>query len=120
LLAFSLFFYWRAHAISSVFSSDPATIAASADYLRILAYSQVFMGLEIVLSGAFAGAGDTVPPMIVFVPLNVARIPLAYLLAHTFGLGVLGVWWAISGTSILKGSIIALWFCHGGWKEKRV
>jgi Na+-driven multidrug efflux pump len=120
LLVFSLLFYRGAHTISSVFSSDPATIAASADYLQILAYSQVFMGLEIVLSGAFAGAGDTVPPMIVFVPLNVARIPLAYLLAHTFGLGVLGVWWAISGTSILKGSIIALWFCHGGWKEKRV
>jgi Na+-driven multidrug efflux pump len=93
---------------------------ASAVYQKILARSQVFMGLEVVLGGAFSGAGDTVPPMAVFVPFNLARILLAYLLAGPAGFGVDGVWWAISGMSIVKGLLIALWSYRGGWKHENV
>jgi putative MATE family efflux protein len=120
LAAFSVCFYLFAGRIGAVFTPDAATIRASATYLEILAVSQVFMGMEIVLAGAFSGAGDTVPPMTIFVPLNLARIPLAYFLAYTVGLGVDGVWWAISGTSIIKGVAIAVWFGRGRWKGKKV
>jgi len=120
LAVFSLAFYLFPSQISSVFTPDPGTIHASASYLKILSISQVFMGLEIVLAGAMGGAGDTVPPMVIFVPLNIARIPLAYFLADSAGLGISGVWWAISATSILKGILIAYWFSLGYWKKKKV
>jgi putative MATE family efflux protein len=120
LFVFSVFFYFMPNRIGAVFTPDPDTIGASATYLRILAISQAFMGIEVVLAGAFSGAGDTVPPMAIFVPLNLARIPSAYFLAGTVGLGVSGVWWAISGTSIVKGLVIAFWFYRGGWKAKKV
>ncbi len=120
LSIFSVLFFVFPSKIGAVFSPDQGTIQASATYLRILACSQVFMGIEIVLVGAFSGAGDTVPPLAYLAPLNVARIPLAYLLAGTAGLGINGVWWAISGTSILKGLVIALLFYRGGWKRKMV
>ncbi|MEJ2726490.1 MAG: MATE family efflux transporter [Deltaproteobacteria bacterium] len=120
LFVLSLFFFFFAHEISAVFTPDSNTVSASATYLKILAVSQVFMGAEIVLGGAFSGAGDTVPPMAIFVPLNLARIPMAYLLAGPVGLGVSGVWWAISGTSIFKGLVIAFWFSRGRWKSKSV
>ncbi len=120
LFLFSLCFYIFSQQISAVFTSDPGTIGASAVYLKILAWSQVFMGLEIVLGGAFSGAGDTVPPMAVSVPFNLARIPLAYLLAGPAGLGINGVWWAISGTSIIKGLLMAFGFYRGGWKQKKI
>jgi Na+-driven multidrug efflux pump len=41
-------------------------------------------------------------------------------LAGAAGLGIHGVWWAISGTSILKGLVIAWLFYRGGWKRKMV
>lgn len=106
--------------ISSFFISDPKVINIAIGYLRILALSQVFMGLEIVLEGSFAGAGNTVPPMIVSVPGSVIRIPLAYLLAFPLGAGVNGVWWSITLTSIVKGTALALWFKKGGWKKKKI
>jgi Na+-driven multidrug efflux pump len=120
LSIFSVLFFVIPSMIGAVFSPDQGTIQASATYLRILALSQVFMGIEIVLVGAFSGAGDTVPPLAYLAPLNVARIPLAYLLAGTAGFGINGVWWAISGTSILKGLVIAWLFYRGGWKRKMV
>jgi len=120
LAAFSILFFLFARQIGAVFSPDPDVARASATYLRILAVSQLFMGLELVFSGAFSGAGDTVPPMAILVPLNMARIPLAYLLAGPVGLGINGVWWAISGSSIIKGLVITFWFLRGRWKLKKI
>lgn len=120
LFVYSVFFYFLSRQIGAVFTPDLDTIGASATYLEILAISQVFMGIEVVLAGAFSGAGDTVPPMAIFTPLNIARIPAAYFLAGSVGLGVSGVWWSISGTSIMKGLIIAFWFYRGRWKRREV
>ncbi|MGD8227248.1 MAG: MATE family efflux transporter [Desulfobacteraceae bacterium] len=120
LFVYSVFFFFLSHQIGAAFTPDPDTIGASATYLEILAISQVFMGIEVVLAGAFSGAGDTVPPMAIFTPFNIARIPAAYLLAGTAGLGISGVWWAISGTSIIKGLIIAFWFYRGRWKRRKI
>jgi len=120
LLIFSLCFFVFSKQIGSIFTSDPSTIVASAVYLKILSWSQIFMGLEIVLGGVFTGAGDTKPIMAIVVPFNLARIPLAFLLAVPAGFGVNGAWWAISGTSIIKGLLIALWFQRGGWKGKNL
>jgi putative MATE family efflux protein len=120
LFVFSVLFFAFSRQVGSVFSPDLETILASATYLEILAFSQVFMGIEMVLEGAFSGAGNTVPAMVISVPLNLARIPVAYLLAGTFGLGINGVWWSISGSSIAKGLVMAFWFSRGRWKRKKV
>lgn len=106
--------------ISSFFITDPKVVPIAINYLRILALSQIFMAWEIVMEGAFSGAGDTLPPMIVSIPGSLLRIPIAYLLAITLGLGINGVWWAISSTSIVKGTILVIWFKQGKWKQKRI
>jgi putative MATE family efflux protein len=106
--------------IASFFISDPKVVKIAIDYLRILALSQVFMALEIVLEGSFSGAGNTIPPMIVSIPGSILRIPLAYLIAILWGVGVDGVWWAITLTSIAKGTTLAFWFKQGKWKTKKV
>lgn len=116
----SLFFLVFPEAIVRVFTNDPAVIEAGRGYIRILALSQVFMGWEIVLEGAFSGAGDTWPPMIVAIPGAIARIPLAWLLAEHWGLGPDGVWWSITITTIVKASILYVWFARGKWKHRTV
>jgi putative MATE family efflux protein len=106
--------------IASVFISDPKVIEIGIGYLRILALSQMFMALEIVFEGAFGGAGNTIPPMLVSIPGSLARIPLAYLLAVHWGMGIKGVWWAITLTSIAKGIVLTYWFSRGKWKAKKI
>jgi len=52
--------------------------------------------------------GRTVPPTINGIILNALRIPSAILLGSAIGLS--GVWWSISITSIFKGIILYVWF----------
>jgi Na+-driven multidrug efflux pump len=106
--------------LASVFTTDASVLDAAAGYLLILAWSQPFMAIELVLEGAFSGAGDTVPPMTIQSPLTVLRWPAAYVMVATTGLGVTGVWWAISGSSILKSLLLAWWFAKGRWANVKV
>jgi putative MATE family efflux protein len=106
--------------IVRIFSADPQVIAVGSRYLLILGVSQVFMVIEQTVSGGFSGAGDTMPPSLITIPLTLLRIPLAWGLAYSLGLGVEGVWWAISGTTILKGALIWLWWRTGRWRRRAV
>jgi len=94
--------------IFSIFISEKAVIKDGIVYLRILGVSQLFMCIEITTAGAFNGLGRTIPPSIVGIVLNAMRIPGALLLSTVLGLS--GVWWSISLSSILKGLILTSWF----------
>jgi putative MATE family efflux protein len=116
----SIMFFVFPKQIASFFISDPEVIEIGIGYLKILALSQTFMALEIVFEGAFGGAGNTVPPMMVSIAGSLARIPLAYLMAVHWGIGINGVWWAITFTSIVKGIVLAYWFSRGRWKSQKI
>ena len=95
--------------VFSVFVPEPKAYLAGGEYLLIMGYSQLFMMLEITMQGVFYGIGKTIPPAIISIALNYLRIPLAIFLVKQ-GMGVNGIWWAISITSILKGLILTVWF----------
>lgn len=94
----------------SIFLKEPESIRMGANYLRILAVSQVFMCLEMITAGAFNGLGRTDIPAKVSILFTSLRIPAAYLLGFYTFLSLNGVWWSISGTSIFKGVILYLLF----------
>lgn len=106
--------------LALAFTGDEEVVAIASTYLVVIGWSQVLMTVEIVLDGAFSGAADTMPPLVVGVPLALARIPLAWLLAHPLGLGVEGIWWALSVTSMAKGLLLAWWFQRGRWTRGHV
>ena len=107
-LAATFLFFFFSKEIYSLFVSDAATIGAGGDYLKILALSQVFSAVEVVTAGAFNGCGRTSIPAIIGITFNALRIPLAYLLTPWLGLN--GIWWSVTLSSILKGIILAIWF----------
>lgn len=94
--------------IFSLFVHESNAISAGAQYLAIVGLSQVFMMSELTTQGMFNGVGRTIPPAVISISFNAVRIPLAYFLGEK--MGILGVWWAITISSILKGSILPLWF----------
>lgn len=100
------------------FTADAEVIARGVPYLRILALCQAFTALEIVLNGAFSGAGDTLPPSTISVTVSLIRIPLAGAMAHGLGLGLEGIAWTITLTCIVRALIVAGWFRRGRWKTK--
>ena len=79
------------------------------DYLKILGVSQLFMCAEITTAGAFAGYGRTMPPSIMGIIFTAARIPLAAALIQT-PLGLNGIWWSITLSSIVKVVLLCTWF----------
>ena len=95
--------------IFSVFIAEKETIQYGVTYLKILGLSQLFMCTEAVTAGAFNGLGKTIPPSVTSISLNALRIPTALILSSS-SLGLNGVWWAISISSILKGSLLPLWY----------
>lgn len=96
--------------IFSLFVTEPDAITAGGDYLKILALSQLFMVTESVTAGAFNGTGRTTPPALTGIILTGARIPMAYWLTTFPALGLTGIWWSITISSILKGIVLPLWF----------
>lgn len=96
--------------IFRVFISEGEAVSMGANYIRILALSQVFMCMEILTVGAFNGIGKTYAPPIISVIFTGARIPLALILSIDAILGINGIWWSISITSFIKGILLVSWF----------
>lgn len=95
--------------IFKIFLSGKEEIREGVIYLRILGISQLFMCVEIMTNGAFNGLGRTKIPAINSTIFNFIRIPLALILSHT-ALSLSGVWWSVTISSILKGTVIVTLF----------
>ncbi|MDO5521673.1 MAG: MATE family efflux transporter [bacterium] len=95
--------------IFKIFLTEAAVQPMGIKYLRILGVSQLFMCIEIATQGAFGGMGKTIPPSIVGITFTAARIPMAMVLTTT-ALGLNGIWWSISISSIIKGIVLVSWF----------
>lgn len=95
--------------IFSLFVPEQAAYTSGGVFMRIDGYSQLFMMLEITMQGMFYGTGRTLPPATISISGNLLRIPIALYLVGV-GLGVSGIWWAVSISSILKGICAFVWF----------
>jgi len=115
LYSFILFFF--PEQVAGIFTTDSGVIAAAKIYNMIAAFGVFFAMCEAIFEGAFAGAGNSLPPLAIYLPLTALRIPLCAILAPIYG--ITGIWIAIFSTSISKGIFIALWFKLGRWKKRK-
>ena len=108
LITTTLLFVFAAP-IFQVFIPDPTVTSMGVDYLKILSYSQMFMCWQIMIVGAFAGLGQTLIPSAICSTFSAARIPMALILSST-ALGLCGIWWSISISSIIQGTLCLILF----------
>ena len=99
---------------------DHAARVHAASYFRIVAFCLVPQAMEIVLDGAFGGAGLTLPPMIISTVFSLLRIPMSIWMAFDLGMGAAGIWWTIAITAALRGLVAGGWFLRGTWKTRTV
>jgi MATE family multidrug resistance protein len=119
VLGTGMFFF--ANELAKMISHDPSTIAYTASYLRINAVCEPFLAINMILSGALQGAGDTRVPMWASVFGNwVVRLPLAWFLAIYLGWGPSGAWWSMTTSIVVSTIIVAVRFQTGGWVHQRV
>lgn len=97
-----LYFIWGGAGLFSLIIPDDVTIKEGANYLRISAYSQVLMMLELTTQGLLYGLGRSYLPASISILGNLLRIPFG-LFFISLGLGLSAVWWAISLSAMLKG-----------------
>lgn len=95
-------------ALFSFFLKEKISIEMGSEYLTILGFSQLFMCLELIGTGAFFGWGRTNIPAITGISLTVLRIPMALLFIHFWSNSLSSVWWSISISSIAKGTILTI------------
>ncbi|NMM46830.1 MATE family efflux transporter [Marinigracilibium pacificum] len=116
-LSFGIF----AEEVISIFDDTPDVLAVAIPCLQIICLGYVPFGLAMVLSQSFNGAGDTrTPTLINFICEWVFQIPVAYLMAKTFGLGPYGVFLTVALTSVVMATLFFIRFRQGNWKTQKV
>lgn len=108
-LFITLLFVCFPEQISGVFFHESTAIATSVGYMIIIGFSEAFMSVELMTVGALSGLGKTHLCSVISITLTSARIPLAILLSGTT-LGLLGIWWALTATSVVKGIVFVMAF----------
>lgn len=116
LAAMAIMMVFRTPLFHIFLPGDAQGILFGGVYLLILGVSQPFQALEMSVAAGFNGLGETRIPSMISITLNVARIPLALMLMPR--LGVYGLWWSMSLSSILKG--IGSWLALGPYVRRRL
>ncbi len=93
--------------IFSLFIDEPAVVQMGGVYLMVLGVSQLFMCIEIISSSAMNALGRTMLPAVTSISFTALRIPLAMALSAS-ALGLAGIWWGITISTICKGILMAI------------
>lgn len=116
-LLITLLFVFCPRTIAGVFFHEEKAIETAMGYLIIVGFSEAFLCIEMMTVGALSGLGRTRLCSVISIAFTSMRVPLAILLSGTV-LGLLGIWWALTTTTMLKGIIFmcAFFAITGKWK----
>lgn len=104
--------------IARLFTPDAAVVAETAKVLRIVAFSEPFFALSIVLSGALRGARDVRFPMGVALGCMWGiRAVLAPVLVYVFHWGLEAVWFAMALDLTARGILSLLRWRGSRWEK---
>ncbi|MCX6736445.1 MAG: MATE family efflux transporter [Candidatus Parcubacteria bacterium] len=114
-------FVFAPRLVSFFVPNDPEVIGQGAVFLRIIALTFGFLGLQMSLSGVFRASGNMMVPLLFsVVSLWVFQFPVAYLLSKHTSLHEIGIWWAFPVSYVFTALLAVVWFLKGDWKHKRL
>ena len=119
MTALSAALFLFAEPIMSIFTPDPEVVRLGGLALRIVAISEPFFAVLVILEGIFSGLGDTKAPFFfsLFSMWGV-RIVSTYLCVAVFGFGLGAVWVCMSADNMTRFSLMMIRFLRGKWKKR--
>jgi putative MATE family efflux protein len=108
--------------LASLFNLSPDAHELAKSFLRIHCISMVIgWPVSFALPNALRAAGDARFCMIVAsISMWTVRVSLAYLLVYVAGIGPIGVWLAMGGDFLVRGSCYTWRWLSGRWQTKKV
>jgi MATE family, multidrug efflux pump len=95
--------------IARIYTPEKAVVAAGASLLIVVAFFELFDGLQAVVMGALRGAGDTRTPMYCHLLAYWAvGLPLGAFLCFRMNWGAQGIWVGLAFALILIGSVLLM------------
>ena len=119
--AIGLGFAFFSQPLVAVFGANQETLRLAGAALQIAALEQVPIVLNMVLSAAFQGAGDTRTPMYVTLfGVLIFRVAVVYAFAIALGWGLRGVWLGTAADWAGRALLTVVLFRRGKWREATV
>lgn len=116
--AMSVFLFLFPGTFMGLFTPDREVIALGARVLRIVAVSEPFFAVLIILEGVFNGVGDTKAPFVInLCTMWGVRIVFTALCVGVFHLGLTAVWWCMVADNM--GRFLAMLIRYRGTRWKR-
>lgn len=112
-----LVFILFSHQLARLYTDELVVAAMAGTVLKILAFAQPGQSVQLSLSGALRGAGDTMYPLYACIfSMWIFRVGLSYLFVYIFGWGLNGAWFALLIDQYIRASIVFWRFRTGKWK----
>ena len=117
MLLLTLFCQWRPGVLIAFFTGDQAVIDPGAEFLRIISWNFVAMGIVFTCSGMFQALGNTVPALLASATrLATFVIPAVWLSGQSW-FELRHLWWVSVATLALQ-AVIAWWLLSGEMRRK--
>jgi len=118
MIFLTIVFLFFANDFIGIFTQDKEVIEIGTAALIWMSSGYIFFGYGMVISQAFNGAGDTRTPTILnLIGYWIIQIPLAWLLAVWFEMGMTGIYVTLLLVSLTIAVLAIILFRKGKWKE---
>lgn len=115
----SLLLFLFPAALMGLFTRDAQVIAQGASALRIVAVSEPFFAVLIIIEGVFNGVGDTRAPFLfALCTMWGIRITATWFCVHVFHLGLNAVWFCMIADNIARFLCMLFRYRSEGWKAR--
>ena len=100
----------------SLFTIDAAVIALGATVLRMVAVSEPFFGVAIILEGMLQGTGNTMAPFVFnIIGMWGVRILGTFVCTRLLHMGLVAAWACMIAHNILLGALLSIRYLRGRW-----
>ena len=105
-----------APAMVGIFSNDAAVIALGSFVLRMVALSEPFYGVSIIIEGMLQGLGKTMMPFVCnIIGMWGIRIVGTFICTRFLGMGLVSAWACMIAHNLLLFVLFGYWYVSGRW-----